>query len=53
MKRWVVVHWDSKTVLPEAFVNTRDAWREIVKDAKDKDRSTNDYDYAEVDIEAL
>ncbi len=52
MKRYVVVDWENKAVFPEAYETTREAWRATVEKARADNRSPNEFDPFEVEIEA-
>lgn len=52
MKRWIVVDWENKVVMPEAYDTRRDAWRATTEQAAKEKRSAYEWDQIEIEVEA-
>ena len=52
VKRWIVVDWENKVVMQEAYDTKREAWRATTDQAKKENRSPYEWDQIEIDVEA-
>lgn len=51
MKRWIVVDWERREVVTEAFATKREAWQASTDRARDKQCSAYEFDQIEIEIE--
>lgn len=51
MKRYVIVDWESRTIERETFETAQEAWRAQVSLARASERSPDEWDCAEIEVE--